>query len=160
MTLKTPQDRRIRRKGAIPHPVLGRMTRSQRQAVDLAIPGQPMLQIGVLIRLRHVRHRLSPRPERPSPVRCLAQSARMMRLRLRRRHPGMTNGAGLRSREVLRRRKPCPKQQKRPGCYQVNRPLYWNCRPRYPGIWSVIAPNAEFPNVVFGRFPLKLLKAL
>ena len=48
----------------------------------------------------------------------------MMRSCLRASDGGMTDGAGLRTREILRR-----KQQKRER-YQVKRPLYWNWRPR------------------------------
>jgi hypothetical protein len=74
--------------------------------------------------LGHEGHGLRAGAERPPLIRTHCQRLGMMGCQLFGRNLRMTNGAGLRTSEVLRRKK------KQSESYQVKRPLYWNWRPR------------------------------
>lgn len=77
-----------------------------------------MFEIGVFARLRNVSDRLRARAEGPPLIGSALKSTCVGRCCLCIRDRRMTNGARLRSRKVLRRKK------KEREHYQVNRPLY------------------------------------
>ena len=88
-----------------------------------------MLQIRVLIGLRNKGDGLGSGAKGPAPVRGTVQGQRVVAGGLGACDPGMTNDAGPRTNEVLRREYLGAKYQERKR-YQVKRPLYWNWRPR------------------------------
>ena len=62
-----------------------------------------MFQVSIFVHLRNISNRLRPRAERP-PLAVELECPRVMRARLRGRDLRMANGAGVRSRELLRRK--------------------------------------------------------
>jgi hypothetical protein len=129
MASKTAQYRGIGREGSIQDALVRAVTWGERQAARLPVPGKAVLEIRILARLRNPRNGLRAGSERPAAITIQTQGFGVVRISLFHRNIGMTNGAGFRTDEILRR-KPMRDKQKKRQCYQVNRPLYWNCRPR------------------------------
>jgi hypothetical protein len=100
------------------------MTWREFEASSLLVPGQAMFKVRILARLGNPRDSLRSRAKRPALISTDAERVRVMRIGLCSSYRGMTLGAGIRTNESLRRK------QEEGDYYQLNRPLYWNWRPR------------------------------